>query len=124
MEYEAALERRRKEVEAERLQREQEQARLLEAITSQRSDASGNCLLVSVLRMACLRVSLELVMNRDCIGAQSLSYVCMCTHVLKDHKEAKISSALQTRNEQLRWRRRRAGRATTRPARRPQRPGR
>jgi hypothetical protein len=41
MEYEAALERRRKEVEAERLQREQEQARFLEAITSQRNDASS-----------------------------------------------------------------------------------
>lgn len=49
LEYEAALEQRRKEVEAERLQREQEQARLLEAITSQRSEASGTNNLFSVL---------------------------------------------------------------------------
>ncbi len=41
MEYEAALEQRRKEVERERLQREQEQARLLTAIASQQPEASG-----------------------------------------------------------------------------------
>lgn len=44
MEYEAALEQRRKEVERERLQREQEQARFLTALASQQPEASGTYL--------------------------------------------------------------------------------
>lgn len=62
-EYEAALERRRKEVEGERLQREQEQAGLLTAITSQQAEASGELFLPLCLVVLARRFHKNLLLH-------------------------------------------------------------